>query len=135
MTFHLFRSRSFWLGLPGLIFLLWAWGDSLSSLSSLSRNTSPGGGIAQQEGSIVLHYWNRFPFDPGGFQLKREALKREPFELPGFMWDRTEGWESDEGWGWRILAIPHWFVIAIYFLIWAALIQLRRRRHAASSQL
>ena len=27
--FRLFRSRAFWFGVPGLMFLLWAWADSM----------------------------------------------------------------------------------------------------------
>jgi len=32
-----YRSRLFWLGVPGLLFLVWAWGDSMRQEASVTR--------------------------------------------------------------------------------------------------
>ena len=127
MTFRLFRSRAFWFGIPGLVFLSWSWMDSMSHYSGLSYpRVKPGYDLVSQEKSSILFAWWTdaaalpppvSPGDPGPSLLSwRVASKSPPVILfPGFAYSMEDG----AGVGKRHqLQLPHWILLASYLAAW-----------------
>ena len=115
------RSKAFWLGVPGLVFLGWAWVDSFwhmaaagfyhpgmlqvgSRLGVLFAWNEPGAGV--NWGSPMASY-RRIP---EGFDAAA-ALREEP--------------------GFDVYTVPYAMVILVYLLAWAGLLVWRARGYRA----
>ncbi|QJE94307.1 hypothetical protein [Luteolibacter luteus] len=132
MRYRPFRSLTFWLGVPGLLFLLWAWADSMRYLSAASydaefrladgdtsiRNRS----ISNQGGDVSLT-WS-WP-DSSGYKLlsrKFHSKQRKIYEtkdwlpLPAYLVIRNY-----PGTIYYNLSIPHWFLLLCYGFAWTVL--------------
>ncbi|QJE94386.1 hypothetical protein [Luteolibacter luteus] len=128
MRYRPFRSLSFWFGIPGLIFLLWAWVDSmhydskvsykagcrLSDGTLTSRYTS-----ASNSGANVALSWTRPDVSYKLLSHHFDSTKRDPREqtswlpLPSYHANR-----SYPGIIYYNLSIPHWFLILSYGFLW-----------------
>jgi hypothetical protein len=81
-----YRSRVFWAGLPGLLFLLWAWWDSGAHHSFLSVRDKAGISEIQAEtlhGDVVV-VWQREapPSAPGSWTFNAHRLKLSETDDP-----------------------------------------------------
>lgn len=52
-----YRSRMFWFGLPGLLFLLWAWMDSIRYATSIWCSGKVGIRVTQTSGNAAFDVW------------------------------------------------------------------------------
>ncbi len=130
-----YRSRLFWLGLPGLVFLLWGWWDSGAYPSHLSwSTTSRTFWVGHENGGIVSGTINSTNPNnhgiPQGFKFRRwEANAPHIFSwsLPQpLLWQhnvtnyslpsisRNLGVET------RRLEVAYWLAILIYLTPWIA---------------
>jgi hypothetical protein len=151
-----YRSRLFWLGLPGLVFLLWAWG-----YSNLTRHEfrigSERGGVAFTQGKV---FWVHLELDAShsaAFDLSDGdvAIWRCPPEMsftpqsigtgdflegsPLYGDDRRRRWFPPLRWealrvnpdtGYRFISLPYWLLTAGFVVVWATAVVMRQRRKA-----
>jgi hypothetical protein len=145
------RARLFWLGMPGMVFLLWAWWMSNRCASELVHEPS-GTGATNSHGRLLIHqirsaadgtvsFWldrreGRFRgLDEGwgGELFLRPAMLEFPslgfHEIPiptvDRVWFRSPRWQSSDepaGSSYRLLAIPYWLLLTGYFGIWSGMI-------------
>lgn len=132
MRYRPFRSLTFWLGIPGLVFLLWAWVDSMTHLSQVSYKAEfrlGDGSLAKRNvaasnsGGDVSLTWSR----PDGdykllshkFDSKKRDLReqREWLPLPSYLANRNY-----PGTIFYSLSIPHWLLLLSYAFLWIVLI-------------
>jgi hypothetical protein len=141
MRFCLSRSRAFWFGLPGSVFLLWAWADSMTTAthaaimwkkSSISDSVTHHGGsldIAHWAGSFGVSLW------PKEFRVQRQPRgdAKDWFPVPGI---REHGILSGSLHLTSRVVIPHWCLVSLYLISWSGLMgwrwwTYRRASHAA----
>jgi hypothetical protein len=124
MRFRPLRSRAFWFGVPGLIFLLWAWGLSKTHRSYVMATSDVAELLfGQLDGDVVLIRGSG-PVPPlEDWVIVHEelrpglaaAIKREQREL------------GDAGIG-TVVFVPHGWMVAGYLSAWAGCTAWRRRR-------
>lgn len=140
MPFRLFRSRAFWFGVPGLLFLLWAWGDSAKS--EFTGHVSKGAWfvhLTQGPSYLQLQVTRGVPGLPLDLSARRVPRVSGGEWWPGWLY--RPQWrhnESPAGWIGSIynshpsvthtLILPHWFLLALYALPWCGLVFWRRRK-------
>lgn len=132
MRFRLFRSRAFWFGVPGLVFLLWGWTSSMHQHTSLFHREV---GVCQ--------------FDTGQIQFNT-IPEREKKWLPPYRVSRSE-WHDSTGDSWFnnrgrmftrqgdeiLMVIPFWKAVVGYLTFWIVIIgwrEWRRWREAKISE-
>lgn len=135
----LYRSLVFWLGLPGLLFLLWGWADSRlhssSFVSDIEAKTNVGSLFSSEtiwhQGSQLTIGWHDFS-ESGLVSLKRTDHKVTRQLLPTPPWfprpalirhelDRSKVYM-------RFLVIPHWLIVGLYLVLWLLFLAWRHRR-------
>ncbi|RYD68613.1 MAG: hypothetical protein EOP83_00545 [Verrucomicrobiaceae bacterium] len=131
MRFRLFRFRTFWFGVPGLVFLLWAWADSMKVSTRaviVRKSILLSDSVYHHAGSLDFVHW---PNSWGGSLWPRQCrVTRQRsdahgwFPLPGIrghsVWIGTAFHTSR-------LVIPHWCLVSLYLIAWAGLIGWRWR--------
>ncbi|MEK7949788.1 hypothetical protein [Luteolibacter soli] len=150
MRFHLFRSRAFWFGMPGLVFLLWAWVDSGKYDSTLiaakgQRFVS----VSQQFGYLQIQDSLYDKLLPTGVTRTRTPradpspswlpMPAENARIPRFRHDELRpGWigvrYNTERMSSDFLTLPHWFLLSLYLLPWAAVVAWRWRRFRRATE-
>ncbi len=126
MSFPVFRSRAFWFGVPGLLFLLWAWADSTRIYTGISEK-SPWG-------SFSFEHWN------SAITVSR-APAGSPSAFPSWAWRGSFGTKNPEPRIWwatlkaerdragrPFVQVPHWLLVSSYAAVWS-LVLLARRHH------
>ncbi len=146
-----YRSRLFWLGLPGLVFLLWAWGRS-----NLLRTRMflPPGWVCSTQGKLLWYqpaeaedrvvtvdyregdlsmtpdeYFvtrNCFP-PPRGHTTTEPLLTTERRWFPPPR-SRSEPLDADSGY--RFFSLPYWMLTSSYLGVWLGGVCLWQRRKA-----
>lgn len=149
MRFRLFRSRAFGFGVPGLVFLLWAWADSGRFESTL---------IAAKDQRFIS-----FSQEPGYFRIQSSLYDkvlptavtrtRTPRANPSASWfpksAKSAGmprfWHDQLRPGWigiryntermssDFVTLPYWFLLSLYMLPWAAVAAWRWMRFRRAS--
>lgn len=136
---RIFRLKSFWLGLPGLLLLVWAWADSMSyksgvlvtqSLRTAARSPGSVDQFAGQSGGAFRVTWWLFD-DAATSQVVYEGIRptretgptREYFPAPGLKTRRMRGYNEEPGqfMGARMLTVPHWLLTLAYLAVWGGL--------------
>jgi len=147
-----YRSRLFWLGVPGLVFLLWVWWDSGKWASSVSwersqrsdcvdvasgvvgwerntyRDTGPavsnGLGFDRRSGSSIMDF-------PGEEELDQEDEMRR-FDLrKAYTWTKFCLWADSPDWlDIQRLRVALWVVVLVYVAMWLGAVWWWRRRKA-----
>lgn len=142
-----FRSLTFWLGLPGLLFILWSWWDSQEHTAGVFRTV----GVMHRSGPVtagerIAHlnsvlFIERYTPEPRAglvYSSYPPTLARGPLILtpgtltPLFPPMRWKSWRNpmigDEGLVRTCIWIPHWMILLAYCLAWGAVILWRRHR-------
>jgi hypothetical protein len=151
MRFRLFRSRAFWFGVPGLVFLFWAWGhssrwESKGSVSAgrwychltqgqgylqidVSRSDSPGP-VSHYRARMVKFSGERSTRAPG--QENRLEWQYWPQWRHHEMKPLTRGSISIRRSGVSdVIILPHWFLLLIYLIPWGGVMFWRLRKRGA----
>jgi hypothetical protein len=115
------RKWKFWLGLPGILFLFWAWWDS--SRFDSDALMYPRGFLARNGDSQVtvtlLNYKGGEWIPPGSLGYDRNWRPDNRLFFPVFHIN------GDHVLGWTEIFVPHWLLILIYGTLWAGLFQVR----------
>ncbi len=122
-----YRSRLFWLGLPGLVFLLWGWWLSMGYWSSVgfagSRNSW---GMGQVWGEVYAIWdWDGPPdwgnFGAGNWEVTREAVH-----------EVKDSWAAEMEWNpsLRVVFIPCYWPALAYVATWLLTLAWWQRRKA-----
>lgn len=135
-----YRSRLFWLELPGLVFLLWGWADSTRFLSILKWQ-SKGVVLGFQSSGNSLRIDSFHCLDPGRrsdltfdrFPVSRLPLAVEHPLFPtavrfGSIHDASNDSTT------RMLVIASWMKISAYAAVWIAFLAYWQRRKARLSR-
>lgn len=120
------KSLIFWLGLPGLLFLLWAWVDSQTHRAVVVTGIPGRIALVQTRNQVSL---TLMP-DRGGTFFAIGGITHRPYmatdEAPDprfpplrFRWVR----HGDS----RELLLPHWHLLLLYLSLWAAAFLTRNR--------
>ena len=143
---RIFRLRSFWLGLMGLLFLVWAWRDSMDFRSGLSFNyaaTSVGSCLeflGQGSGCLEVRWSPLDRSSPATASfgdirpIRNHYSMWVAFPAPGILTrdDSVPGGRA----GWRYfstprisssLILPHWLLGLLYLPLWAGVVAWRWR--------
>jgi hypothetical protein len=140
-----YRSLLFYLGLPGLIFLLWAWADSMrydSSVQARVQIDTPGNMILLRQhlrncDSWIWIEWLE-PADPDHTAITRKGKWFVRETRPGTRWfhpiSQLTSSVSDQLTR-RYLFIPHWLLILAYLALWSIALYWRHRRLKRASTL
>ena len=133
------RSRLFWAGVPGLLFLLWVWLFALQSFDlsasdsssyQLGMRTRPGVieadlshfiGAPRGKTTVSAHFSPHLsqdnPFSDGNrFAPAFAGIHAVESVMEGYMINL-----------WRV-SIAHWVTVILYLVTWAALLALWQRR-------
>jgi hypothetical protein len=136
-----FRSRLFWLGVPGLVFLLWVWWDSGGYASHASWQS--GREIRQVEVDRGCVVWMTTvdlrsavpvpvePFHAGRYELKEEDGRHFDFAPP--FKRKTDDLKLSIAWMDMELhssRLALWVVVAVYVAMWIAMAFAWQRRKA-----
>ena len=127
MRFRLFRSRAFWLGVPGLVFLVWGWWVSMGHVSEIGFTGPSRWWIAQNTGEVnVSWHSGEWPDRANFYTVHREAVpeveRRWKMELAKF----HEGHPI-----YRCVFIPNYAVIFAYVAVCGGFVFLRSRKYRA----
>jgi hypothetical protein len=124
--FRLFRSRAFWFGVPGLMFLLWAWADSMRYNTFISGSGRVEGKVSHVWGTASFAVWQD-PIATGfpEFKMDRKAIRDEDTV-------KKAKYLAELGLAWLIadrpgssISVRHSMVLSGYLLLWLALIARR----------
>jgi hypothetical protein len=132
------RSPTLWLGLFGLIFLLWSWVDSMHRLSAVQwRHTISSSELHAETRESLLHH-------SGKLTLRRfEPVSDEPYTGKLSHAYRLRQHSPAEAWfppldhrtdltaavlRSHTLTLPHWLLVLAYTTLWIALLLWRRQR-------
>lgn len=134
MRFRLLRSRSFWFGVPGLLFLLWAWWVSIGNISTM---TIGGHGfkmprrweIGQAAGEVYATWglggWPDWKFYPYHGEMQVEARRH---------WRRNLTWVRAGDPAFRYLIVGHHWLVLGYLVAWSGPVFWRSRRYRALAE-
>ena len=117
----LLRSTCLWLGLAGLVFVLWAWQDSMTHSSVLSwRGYTIGSGA----GGAGVHYNPAL----GGIILDRVQYAGIPnIDMSAVQVFSRFNLEIHDG-AFASLTIPYWAMLISYLLLWSLVLGWRWRQ-------
>ncbi len=141
-----YRSRLFWLGLPGLVFLVWLWLAKADQVFAFGHHAITGPTestlryIGASEGSIYqittsYHYglgarhgfhWRGFSDSGAGLAPTRGICFPRPFAII-----RRPLWRREH----REIRLAWWAVISTYTAVWLGAFAFRQRRKARLSRL
>lgn len=156
------RSRLVWLGVPGMVFLVWAWGMSNRYSSEIVHEPS-GTGATNSQGRLLIHKIRPAADGTVSFWLDQKEgrfrglndgwdgelfLRSAMFKFPSLsfhevliptadrIWFRSPGWQSSDelaGSSYRLLAMPYWLLLTGYVGIWSGMIvRWEKRRRRAT---
>lgn len=118
MRFRWFRSRAFWFGVPGLVFLIWAWWVSMGNWSDVVA-----GGVHSvmmgQGGGEVYVWWD--PAGPPDWRKLSVSHKKTSLEDANRAKSQMFGWQEYEP-RCRLVFIPYYWPVLGYIAGWAGLI-------------
>jgi hypothetical protein len=129
MRFRPLRSRAFWLGLPGLVFLLWGWWVSMGHFSVAGTQGVKLWGIGQTGGEVFA-VWS----SDGWPSWRKFDVVHEVMPVEGIRhWRMTlaAGRESDPAF--RYVLIPYGWPVIGYGALWAGLMLWRREKYRRSA--
>jgi hypothetical protein len=129
MRFRPLRSKAFWFGLPGLVFLLWTWELSKTCRTHVTANSDVSELLfGQVDGDVVL-IRGPGPLPPHGeWEIVHEPL------TPGLAESiKREARELAEAGISTVFFVPHGWLVAAYLSAWSGLAVWRRAKHGASS--
>lgn len=119
-----YRSRLFWLGLPGLVFLLWGWWLSLGHYSGAGFGGGQNWVIGQMGGEVIA----RWDADGGPDWVEfgaahRDMKEGEAQEMKGMLPAVREMFPS-----YRIVFIPYYWPVLAYTATWLLTLAWWQRR-------
>jgi hypothetical protein len=140
-----YRSRLFWLGLPGLVFLLWLWLAQAGQVFAFGHHAINGTSestlrtIGASEGSIYqittrYHYglgarhgfhWRGFNDSGAGLAPKRGTYFPRPFAII-----RRPLWRREH----REIRLAWWVAVFAYTAVWLGAVAVWHRRKARLSR-
>lgn len=121
MRFRLFRSRAFWFGVPGLVFLLWGWWVSMGHASYAGFGGPSHWTIGQCGGEVFVRWHSGESPDWRIFKAGHEKASVE--QLREWKDDAAEYWTTS---GYFLL--PYRLLVLYYLAVWAGLLTWRKRK-------
>ncbi len=119
-----YRSRLFWLGLPGLVFLLWAWWFSMGYFSHVDFSGKYEWGISQSAGNVVAIWnsggmpnWDGVFFDHGQWSVESARA-----------WQMTLNESRETHPAFRYVIVPYYAVVLAYVAVWLLTLAWWQRR-------
>jgi len=113
-----YRSLVFWFGLPVIVFLVWAWIDSMHRTTTFDMSIAGKPVQASHWGGHVSVSWdNPYYRSSGPWELAMKILPPRPtaqwFPLPSHIspHNLTNAYGHD-------VAIPHWLILLAYIGLW-----------------
>jgi hypothetical protein len=147
-----YRSRLFWLGIPGLLFLLWAWRNS--NVVRIEALVQPGwvwssqGKLCWHEVDAATGAWEvTVDYREGtlsvrpkeefvivcGFAAPRGFISRTPVMIAERRWFPPPRWEAvqlDASSSYRLISLPYWLLTGSYLGLWLGGLSAWQRRKA-----
>ncbi len=152
-----YRSRLFWLGLPGLVFLLWTWVNSNSILWFLylpeGSISSSGGKLLWEEHRSDQLHWVHVDLGrgdvevkapgglvalPGGRPIFSGYTAGPPWTFASIRWRAKEqSWFPEARWraeeinhdtSYRLISLPYWLLTSGYVAGWLLTLAWWQRR-------
>lgn len=126
-----YRSRLFWLGVPGLVFLMWGWWKSGSQMVRFDNGISdsnPAVGLFFDESCLMISW----VFDPDSdlhFELEEAGMFEQTSHHSIGWFSNRFGYELEQP-GYRrfhLFYIPLWLAVAAYSVLWLGALLLWRR--------
>ena len=131
-----YRSRLFWLGLPGLVFLLWGWADSTRFLS-IVKWQSKGVVLGFQSCGNSLRIDSFHCLDPGrpsDLTCDRVPISRLPLAVEHRLFPTAVRFgsihDASNASTTRMLVIAYWVKISAYTAVWIACLAYWQRHKA-----
>lgn len=120
MRFQWYRSFTFWLGVPGLLFLGWIWLLSVKHRTDFSISGPNTVFVANEAGYLRVTCWK----DPAlaawsDFKIEQIESRHAMRFFPGFAWRlQTHSGVFD-------LWLAHWLLLFVYQLLWGIILAWR----------
>ncbi len=119
-----YRSRLFWLGLPGLEFLLWAWWFSMEHNSQARFGGVPVWVTGQSAGEVYV-FWNSAGLpDWRDFHTVHQKMSMEDASE----WKRSLSVLERRVVGFRHILFPHYTAVVAYAAAWLLFLACWQRR-------
>lgn len=131
MRFRLFRSRAFWFGVPGLVFLLWGWWVARSHESGVGFWGPRFCGIGQMGGRVYA-YWHSTGFpDWQNFYFWHWEMTMEDASKTMKVRANSE----DRSPAFRHVSVSYCWLVASYGVAWAGVVGWRSRKYRPLQEL
>ena len=126
-----YRSRAFWSGLPGLVFLLWGWWMSTGHQSGMWPDGAGSWEVGQLAGEVYM-FWesDEWP-DWGNFHVSNVEI---PLETARELKRKMVLWRGDDPTIRRVFIAYYWPVLA-YVATWLLTLAWWQRRMARKMKL
>ena len=127
MRFRLFRSRAFWFGVPGMVFLFWGWWLSMGHKSEMGRMGTSPWRLGQSAGEVYA-WWD----SARGLDLRNVEVWH--YKLPAANARGSRNlllWQREEKSSFRLVFIPYHWLVSAYLAGWAVLVIWRIRKFKA----
>lgn len=122
MRFRLFRSRAFWFGVPGLVFLLWGWWVSMGHRSWVAFDTV---GIGHSAGEVYAYCFSDDMLVLGDMGVGHyEVAPVDALEWKKDLIDSPKVFPD-----FRVTFVPYYWMIVAYVAGWAGLVLWRSRKY------
>jgi hypothetical protein len=121
--FSLLHSRAFWFGVPGLVFLLWAWADSkIHGFMLNSDGNAYGVGLYQMNGDVILTWGDNRDLSNWRWEISHEVVEpNEAEEAKAVLKWVSSALEM------KMISISHRWLALAYVAGWAGLLAWRKR--------
>ncbi len=119
-----YRSRLFWLGLPGLVFLLWAWWLSTGHYSGAGFGGGNNWVIGQMGGEVFAQWVSTSGPDWGEFGVEHREMTGEDAQDVKEMFVFMNGCSP----AFRAIFIPYYWPVIAYTATWLFSLALWQRR-------
>ncbi|QJE96826.1 hypothetical protein [Luteolibacter luteus] len=127
MRFRWHKSFTFWLGVPGLLFLVWIWFLSAEHRTDLSVSGPVTVFVANEAGFMRVTCWK----DPAAmgwsdYNASHMRSRHSARLFPGFAWRMQTHSGVFDFW------LSHWLALFVYQLLWGLAIAWRWRKFRPS---
>jgi hypothetical protein len=126
-----YRSRLIWLGMPGLLFLLWGWVDRSPSSLLTAKGSKLRLTTGNRTGTLTVA-WETRPGGSGDFAISGRTGTGTPGSIPLFP-PAIQHWKVDlsgfpGGGSATTVKVAYWFLIIVYLPLWLGVLAGWQRR-------
>ena len=126
---HFHRSRLFWLGLPGLIFLAWVWLGTRTYYGWVTQGT-PSMLVSLNTGAgVYALIWEQSLSPANSYQTTLTCGSSRDDDPTPLFGSAIDFYSAVIGGTYRLttISVTHWFAVVVYLILWTTAMIYRQR--------